>query len=448
MWECKLNCVSRSAYGSCFAVQFFYCKIKYNDWEVILLAKSKRDQKSAELAKQILENYQPETVEDMQDALKDIFGPMFETMLKGEMNHHLGYESNDKREKETDNRRNGYGKKTVKTSSGTLDIDVPRDRDASFNPELIPKRKTDVSAIENKVISMYARGMSQRDISATIEDIYGFSVSHEMISDITDQVLPELEEWQTRPLKNCYAFVFVDCMYTTIRNEYETRKYAVYTILGYTMEGQKEILGLWLNETESKHKWMQIFDEIKSRGVEDIFFISMDGVSGLEEGAHAIFPDVIVQRCIVHLIRNSIKYVPSKDYKAFTKALKKVYGAPSLKACLSAFESFKQQWAAYPGAIDVWIRNFNHVEQLFDYGSAIRKVMYTTNAVESIHSSFRKVTKKGAFPNENALLKVLFLRIKELESKWEGGHIQNWAMVMNQLLIHDDLKDRVLKYLE
>ena len=412
------------------------------------MAKSKRDQKSAELAKQILENYQPETVEDMQDALKDIFGPMFETMLKGEMNHHLGYESNDKKEKETDNRRNGYGKKTVKTSSGTLDIDVPRDRDASFNPELIPKRKTDVSAIENKVISMYARGMSQRDISATIEDIYGFSVSHEIISDITDQVLPELEEWQTRPLKNCYAFVFVDCMYTTIRNEYETRKYAVYTILGYTMEGQKEILGLWLNETESKHKWMQIFDEIKARGVEDIFFISMDGVSGLEEGAHAIFPDVIVQRCIVHLIRNSIKYVPSKDYKAFTKALRKVYGAPSLKACLSAFESFKQQWAAYPGAIDVWIRNFNHVEQLFDYGSAIRKVMYTTNAVESIHSSFRKVTKKGAFPNENALLKVLFLRIKELESKWEGGHIQNWAMVMNQLLIHDDLKDRVLKYLE
>jgi len=412
------------------------------------LTNSKRDQKSAELAKQILENYQPETVEDMQDALKDIFGPMFETMLKGEMNHHLGYESNNKEAKETENRRNGYGKKTLKTSLGTLDINAPRDCDASFSPELIPKRKTDVSAIENKVISMYARGMSQRDISATIEDIYGFSVSHDMVSDITDQVLPELEEWQTRPLNNCYSFVFVDCMYTTIRNEYETRKYAVYTILGYTIEGYKEILGLWLNETESKHKWMQIFDEIKARGVEDIFFVSMDGVSGLEEGARAIFPDVTVQRCIVHLIRNSIKYVPSKDYKTFTKALKKVYGAPSLKACLSAFESFKQQWAAYPGAIDVWSRNFNHVEQLFDYGNAIRKVMYTTNAVESIHSSFRKVTKKGAFPNENALLKVLFLRIKELETKWEDGRIQNWAMVMNQLLIHDELKDRVLKYLE
>lgn len=411
------------------------------------MTKSKRDQKSAERAKQILENYQPETAEDMQNALKDIFGPMFETMLKGELNHHLGYETNDKDEKETENRRNGYGKKTIKTNLGEVDIKVPRDRDGSFRPELIPKRKKDVSAIENKVISMYARRMSQRDISSTIEDIYGFSVSHEMVSDITDQVLPDLEEWQARPLSSCYAFVFVDCMYTTIRNQYETRKYAVYTILGYTIEGNKEILGLWLNETESKHKWMQIFDEIKARGVEDIFFISMDGVSGLDEGARAIFPEVIVQRCIVHLIRNSIKYIPSKDYKAFTQALKKVYSVPSLKACISAFESFKQQWAAYSGDIDVWTRNFSHVEQLYDYGSALRKIMYTTNAVESIHSSFRKVTKKGAFPNENALLKVLYLRVKELETKWEGGRIQNWAMVMNQLLLHDELKDRVLKYL-
>nr|WP_174613195.1 IS256 family transposase [Virgibacillus ihumii] len=415
---------------------------------MIFMAKPKRNPYSEELANKIIEEYQPKSVEDMQDALKDIFGPMFESMLKGEMNHHLGYESNDKAEKDTENRRNGYGKKNIHTSSGALDIQVPRDRDGSFNPKLIPKRKKDVSAIESKVIAMYARGMSQRDISSTVEDIYGFSVSHDMVSDITDSVLPDLEEWQARPLSNCYAFVFVDCMYTTIRNQYETKKYAVYTILGYTMEGTKEILGLWLNETESKHKWMQIFDEIKARGVEDIFFISMDGVSGLEEGAQAIFPNVVVQRCMVHLIRNSVKYVPSKDYKPFTQALRKVYGAPSLKACHSAFESFKQQWAAYPGAIDVWIRNFNHVEQLYDYGSAIRKVMYTTNAVESIHSSFRKVTKKGAFPNENALLKLLFLRIRELEDKWDGGHLRNWAMVMNQLLVHDHFKDRVLKYLE
>jgi transposase-like protein len=411
------------------------------------MTKIKRDKKSVDLANRIIEEYQPESVEDMQNALKDIFGPMFETMLKGEMNHHLGYESNDKAEKESPNRRNGYGKKTLRTSSGEVEITTPRDRDGSFEPQLISKRQKDVSAIEDKVISMYARGMSQRDISSTVEDIYGFSVSHDMISEITDAVIPELEEWQTRPLSNCYPFVFVDCMFTTIRNEYETKKYAVYTILGYTMEGKKEILGLWLNETESKHKWMQIFDEIKARGVEDIFFISMDGVSGLEEGARAIFPGVTVQRCIVHLIRNSIKYVPSKDYKAFCASLKKVYGAQSLKTCQSAFESFKQQWSAYPGAISVWERNFNHVEQLFEYGSAVRKIMYTTNAVESIHSSFRKVTKKGAFPNESALLKVLYLRIKELEKKWEGGRIQNWSMVMNQLLVHEGLEERVQKYI-
>src|SRR5690625_5208003 len=220
------------------------------------MAINKRNPKSIDLANRIIEEYQPKSVEDMQNALKDIFGPMFETMLKGELNHHLGYDSNNKDKKGSSNRRNGYGKKTLHTSSGEVEIATPRDRDGSFEPQLIPKRQKDVSAIEDKVISMYARGMSQRDISSTIEDIYGFSVSHDMISDITDTVIPELEEWQTRPLSNCYAFLFVDCMFTTIRNEYETKKYAVYTILGYTMEGKKDVLGLWLNETESKHKWM------------------------------------------------------------------------------------------------------------------------------------------------------------------------------------------------
>ncbi|MBC1531714.1 IS256 family transposase, partial [Listeria booriae] len=211
--------------------------------------------------------------------------------------------------------------------------------------------------------------------------------------------------------------------------------------------GDKEILGLWLNESESKNRWMQIFDELKARGVEDVFFLSMDGVSGLEAGAKAIFPTVVVQRCIVHLVRNSLRYVPSKDYKAFTASLKKLYGAPSLKACQSQLESFRQQWSKYPGAIDVWVRNFKHVEQLFDYGSAIRKIMYTTNAVESVHASFRKVTKKGAFPQENALLKVLYLRVKELHAKWAEGHIQNWSLVMNQLLLLDSLKNRVSHYI-
>ena len=268
-----------------------------------------------------------------------------------------------------------------------------------------------------------------------------------MISQITDCVLEELAEWQGRPLKKCYPFVFVDCMYVTVRYEYEVKETAVYTILGYDVNGRKDILGLWLNESESKHTWMQIFDEIKQRGVEDIFFISMDGVSGLEDGAKEIFKGVVVQRCIVHLIRNSLKYVPSKDYKNFTANLKKVYGASNLKTAIHEFEKFKNNWSKYPGAVDVWERNFKHVEQLFNYPSDIRKVMYTTNAIESINSSFRKVTKKGAFPNENALLKLLYLRVCELNKKWNDSSIQNWAMVRNQLDAHPDFKERIRKYI-
>ena len=361
-----------------------------------------------ELVKAIIDTYQPETAKDVQDALKDIFGPMFEAMLQGEMNDHLGYENNDKGEKQTPNRRNGYISKNVKTSMGEMTIDVPRDRDGSFEPQIVPKRTKDISDIDKKVLSMYAKGMSQRDISNTIEDIYGFKISHDTISQITDCVLDELNEWQSRPLKKCYPFVFVDCMYVTMRYEYESKETAVYTILGYDIDGHKDILGIWLNETESKHSWMQIFDEIKSRGVEDIFFISMDGVSGLEQGAKEIFKGVVVQRCIVHLIRN--------------------YGAPNLKSAQTEFEKFKTTWSKYSGAVDVWVRNFNHVEQLFDYSSTIRRVMYTTNAIESVNSSFRKVTKKGAFPNENALLKLLYLRITELYKKWDDSTIYSWAM--------------------
>ena len=398
------------------------------------------------LAQAILKQYQPKSVEDMQDALKDIFGPMFEAMLQGEMNSHLGYANNERGEKETTNRRNGYSKKSLKTTAGDVPIEVPRDREGTFEPAIVPKRKRDVSAIQDKVLSMYAKGMSLRDIADTIEDIYGFEISHETISEITDSVLEQLEEWQSRSLKKFYTFLFVDCLYVTIRKDYETKNYAVYVILGYDVDGQKDILGLWLSESESKHQWMQIFDEIKARGVEDVLFISMDGVSGLEEGARAIFPNVTVQRCIVHLIRNSIKYVPNKDYKPFTAHLKKVYGAASLKAAEAEFERFKQAWSQYPGAVDVWVRNWQHVAQLFDYGSAVRKILYTTNAVESVNSSFRKVTRKGAFPNENALFKVLYLRVKELYQKWGSRPVSNWALVRNQLDMDEKIQARIRKY--
>ena len=408
--------------------------------------KIKRNPAAVAVAQAIIDNYKPETVEDMQNALKEIFGPMFEFMLKGEMDAHLGYESNDHGFKDTDNRRNGYTDKTLKTSYGDVPIRAPRDRDGSFSPQIVPKRETDVSAIEDKVLSMYARGMSQRDIADTIEDIYGFEISHEAISEITDRVLDKVDEWQNRPLKKFYAFLFVDCLYVSIRKEMETKNCAVYVILGYDLEGKKDILGLWISESEGKHYWMQIFDEIKNRGVEDVLFICMDGVSGLEEGARSIFKDAVVQRCIVHLIRNSIKYVPSKDYKAFTAQLKKVYGASSLKAAEAEFERFKQAWSHYKGAVDVWERNWQHVVQLFNYGSAVRKVMYTTNAVEAVNSSFRKVTKKGSFPSEQAVFKALYLRITELYKKWNYRPVANWAMVRNQLAMDDGIQKRIQKY--
>lgn len=408
--------------------------------------KSKHSEAGRTIAKAILEQYRPTNQEEMQEALKDIFGPMFEAMLQGEMDEHLGYESNDRGAKDTDNRRNGYTEKTIKSTMGDIDIRTPRDRDGSFDPLLIPKRSKDVSGIEDKVLAMYARGMSQRDIAETIEDIYGFEISHETISRITDRVIDTAKEWQNRPLKQFYTFLFVDCLYVNIRKDMETRNCAVYVILGYDINGIKDVLGIWIGESEGKHYWMQIFDELKGRGVEDVLFISMDGVSGLEEGAKSIFKDVTVQRCIVHLIRNSIKYIPSKDYKTYTTQLRRVYGAASLKAAEAEFERFKQAWSHYPGAVDVWIRNWSHVEQLFNYGSAVRKVMYTTNAIESLNSSFRKVTKKGAFPNEDSVLKALFLRLTELYKKWADRPVSNWALVRNQLSMDANLQNRIMKY--
>ena len=414
--------------------------------DALMAPRKKRNEFGMAIAKSILENYQPRTVTEMQDALKDIFGPMFEAMLQGEMDSHLGYTSNDHGVKKTDNRRNGYTHKKLNTSMGEVEIEAPRDRDGSFEPRIIPKRSKDVSGIEDKVLTMYAKGMSQRDIAETIEEIYGFEISHDTISNITDRIIDTAKEWQNRPLKKFYTFVFVDCLYVNIRKEMETRSCAVYVVLGYDINGIKDILGIWIGESEGKHYWMQIFDEIKNRGVEDILFISMDGVSGLEEGAKSIFGNVVVQRCIVHMIRNSLKYIPSKDYKAFTAQLKKVYTAINLKTAEAEFEHLKQNWSKYPGALDVWKRNWSHVVQLFNYSSAVRKIMYTTNAIESVNSSFRKVTKKGAFPSEDAVMKVLYLRITELYKKWNERPISNWAMVRNQLAMNDNIQSRILKY--
>lgn len=397
-------------------------------------------------AEQFVSELQPKTVEDVENGLKSIFGPIFESMLKGELSAHLGYESNDHNPKDTTNRRNGSTKKTLKSSVGEIPIKSPRDRDGTFNSQLIPKRQTDISGIEQKVLALYGKGMSQRDISDIIEDIYGFQLSPQQVSIITDSVIEELTKWQERALKKMYSFMFVDCLYVSIRTEFETKKHAVYCIVAYDLDGRKDILGLWVDESENKHQWMQIFDELKRRGVEDVAFISMDGLPGLEDGAKTIFPKAVIQRCIVHLVRNSMKYIPAKNYKEFTANLKLIYKAPNKKVALLEFEKFKERWSEYPGAIKIWQSNWQHVEQLYNYTDPIRKLMYTTNTIESINSSFRKVTAKGTFPNETAVLKVLFLRVLELYDKWKGKAYPNWPIIRNQLLLIDDLGERISYY--
>lgn len=412
---------------------------------ITLMAKHEKTPEEL-FAEQFVKQLQPKTVEDVENGLKSIFGPIFESMLQGELTAHLGYDSNDHQPKETTNRRNGSTKKTLKSSVGEIPIKSPRDRDGTFEPVLVPKRKTDISGLEQKVLAMYGKGMSQRDIADIIDDIYGFRLSPQQISIITDSVIEEMTKWQERALKKMYTFMFVDCLYVSIRTDYETKKHAVYCIVAYDLDGRKDILGLWIDETENKHQWLQIFDELKKRGVEDVAFISMDGLPGLEEGAKTIFPKAVVQRCIVHLVRNSIKYIPSKHYKEFTANLKLIYQAPNKKVALLEFEKFKERWTEYPGAIKVWDSNWKHVEQLYNYTDAIRRVMYTTNTIESINSSFRKVTKKGTFPDETAVLKVLYLRVLELYEKWQDKAYRNWPIIRNQLILIDDLGERIEYY--
>ena len=411
------------------------------------MAKIKHKEGAEELAKAIINTYDPKTADDIQDAFKDIFGPMFEAMLKGELTDHLGFENNDHAPKDHENRRNGSSPKTLKSSMGEIPINAPRDRDGTFDPKIVPKRTTDISSIEGKVLSMYAKGMSQRDIADIIEEIYGFRISHEQVSIITDSVMDELREWQERPLKKFYTFMFIDCLYVNIRHETETVNSAVYVILAYDLSGKKDILGLWIADSESKTEWLKIFDELKSRGMEDVLFISLDGLRGLEEAANSVFPEAVIQRCIVHMVRNSVKYPSYKDRKGFCSQLKLVYKAPNKKAALLEFEKFREAWKErYPGAVAVWEKNWKHVEQLYDYTNPIRRVMYTTNAIESVNSSLRKVTKKGVFANEDAVYKALYLRILELQDKWKDATVSNWTAVRNHLFLIEKFAGRIEKY--
>ena len=395
----------------------------------------KRNPKGEAIAKMIMEQYRPESREDMQEAMKDIFGSIFEAMLQGEMDEHLGYASNDHGSKKTSNRRNGYMPKNVKTSYGEVEIAVPRDRESSFEPQIIPKRTKDVSGIEDKVLSMYARGMSQRDIAETIEEIYGFEMSSETISKITDKVLDQVEEWQNRPLDEIYPVIFIDAIHYSVRDDGIIRKLAAYVMLGINLEGRKEVLTIQVGQNESAKYWLSVLNELKNRGVKDILLLCADGLTGIKEAITAAFPETEYQRCIVHQVRNTLKYVADKDKKQFAADLKKIYHASNEQKGREALEAAAEKWQNYPNAMKSWFKNWDAIVPIFKFSTTVRTVIYTTNAIESLNSTYRKLNRqRSVFPSDTALLKALYLATFEATKKWTMP-IRNWGKIYGELAI-------------
>ena len=348
---------------------------------------------------------------DVLGFLKESFKDVLQEMLEAEMDVTLGYSRDDVGNKTTENSRNGYTPKTVKSELGPIEIDVPRDRKGEFEPKIIPKYKRDISGIEEKVVSLYARGMSTRDIHDQIKDLYGVEISADLVSKITEKIVPEIKEWQNRPLDNMYTFVFMDAIHYKIRDNGHVHNRAAYVVLGVNMDGFKDILGIWIGENESSKFWLGVLNDLKNRGVEDVLLFCVDGLTGIKEAISAAYPKAEIQRCIIHQLRNSFKYVPYKDLKAFSQDFKKVYGAINEEEALSNLYEIKEKWGKqYPYAFKSWENNWDVLSPFFKFPGEIRKIVYTTNAIEGLHRQFRKVTKsKAVFPSDTSLEKMLYL---------------------------------------
>jgi len=389
-----------------------------------------------EQVKEIVRGNNFQSVTDVSSYLKDIFKDIIEELLEVELEMKLGYAKDDVSNKNTDNSRNGYSSKTIKSEFGEVDIQVPRDRKGEFEPKIIPKYQRNVSGIEEKIISLYARGMSTRDIEEQIREIYGISISAEMVSKITDLIVPEIKEWQQRPLDPIYPFVFLDAIHYKIKDDGRVLNRAAYVVLGVTIEGNKDILGIWIGENESSKFWLGIMNDLKNRGVQDILLFCVDGLTGLKEAINAAFPKSEVQRCIIHQLRNSFKYVSYKDIKAFSKDFKEVYRAINEEIALEKFCELKEKWEkSYPFAIRSWERNWDVLTPFFKFPEEIRKITYTTNIIEALHRQYRKVTKtKTMFPSDSSLEKMLYLASMNVMKKWTQRY-KNWDKVLSQLLI-------------
>ncbi|WP_373696968.1 IS256 family transposase [Agathobacter rectalis] len=386
------------------------------------------------IIQQLLQEYDIETAEDIQDALKDLLGGTIKEMMEAEMDDHLGYQKSER--SDSDDYRNGYKSKRVNSSYGSMDIDVPQDRKSTFEPQIVKKRQKDISGIDQKIISMYAKGMTTRQISETIEDIYGFETSEGFISDVTDKILPQIEDWQNRPLDEVYPILYIDAIHYSVRDNGVIRKLAAYVILGINTEGKKEVLSITVGDNESSKYWLSVLNELKNRGVKDILIICADGLSGIKEAIAAAFPKTEYQRCIVHQVRNTLKYVPDKDRKAFASDLKTIYHASDEEKARMALDRVTEKWTAkYQNSMKRWYDNWDAITPIFKFSPDVRKVIYTTNAIESLNSTYRKLNRqRSVFPSDTALLKALYLATFEATKKWTMS-IRNWGQVYGELSI-------------
>ena len=388
------------------------------------------------------------TAQDVSKTLNSMYGKVIQRLLDAEFDEFMEYEKGSHVDKKDTNRRNGStskGKK-VKTDNGEITIVPPRDRDGKFEPQIVKKRQKVLERFDNLVISMYARGNSLDDIKETIREIYSIELSEETLSNMTKSVSEEVEKWQNRKLERCYPFVYVDCIYCSVKEDLRSIKKAIYVVLGIDSKGIKDVLGIWIETTETASKWCEIFEELKSRGVEDIFFISMDGLAGLTEAIEKVYPQAILQRCIVHIVRNIYSILPKKDVKEVIGDFKKIYTASNLSHAMLEYEAFKKKYKDNKKLMKKVEDNISWVMQIFEYPPMIRKLIYTTNAIESLNAGLRKVTKgKGSFINETALMKVLYLRIQNLKKKW-SKQIQSWKQVQNEL--YGIFEERFIQYIE
>lgn len=382
----------------------------------------------------LLKEYDIQSAEDIQDALKDLLGGTIESMLEPELDDYLGYAPY--KHTDVENSRNGKKQKKIRSKYGEMDIEAPQDRNSSFEPKVVKKRQKDIEGIDDKIIAMYAKGLTTRQISDQIEDIYGFEVSEGMVSDITDRLLPEIEDWQNRPLSEVYPIVYIDAVHFSVRDNHVIKKLAAYVILGINEEGRKEVLSIQVGQNESSKYWLSVLNELKNRGVKDILILCADGLTGIKESINVAFPNTEYQRCIVHQVRNTLKYVADKDKRAFAADLKTIYHTPSEEVEHTRMLEVTEKWQPhYPNAMKSWSTNWDVISPIFKFSSDVRKVIYTTNDIESLNSTYRRLNcQRSVFPSDTALLKALYLATFEATKKWNLP-LHNWGKVYGELSI-------------